>query len=78
MVLLGMSEHICHAEGCTIAVAPEMLMCRKHWRMVPYRMQRAVWNTYQPGQCDLDPPPSREWLNAAHDAIRTVAIKEGR
>jgi hypothetical protein len=55
-----------------------MLMCRKHWRMVPYKMQRAVWANYVSGQCDFDPPPTDGWIAAARDAVTAVAIKEGK
>lgn len=53
-----------------------MLMCFRHWRMVPREMQRRVWATYRPGQCD-DKNISREWLAAADAAIDAVAAKEG-
>jgi len=69
--------HHCHAERCTIRTKPEMLMCRRHWFMVPKALQRAVWNAYRPGQCNLKPPPSDAWMKAANQAIRAVAEKEG-
>lgn len=68
-------EHRCHARGCAMKVAPEMLMCRRHWGMVPRRLQLAVWHAYRPGQCD-DKRPSREWLGAADAAIEAVAMVE--
>lgn len=79
-----MRLHLCHAEGCPFKVPPKMLMCRKHWAMVPRAIQRAVWNSYTPGQCDWPtnpttaPKPSNDWLRAATGAIRAVAEKEGR
>lgn len=33
----------CEAEGCLCVVPSEMLMCRRHWRMVPKRNQEEVW-----------------------------------
>lgn len=33
-------------------VPPEMFMCKRHWFSLPKAMQRAIWNTYRPGQCD--------------------------
>lgn len=68
-------NHHCHAKRCTTNVPPEMLMCRKHWAMVPKDLQRAVWQTYRPGQCD-DKQPSLEWHDAADAAIRVVDQKE--
>lgn len=54
-----------------------MLMCRRHWSMVPRAIQRRVWATYRPGQCD-DREVSRDWLAAADEAISVVAAKEHR
>lgn len=68
-------SHHCHARGCATPCKPEMLMCLKHWRMVPRKLQRAVWATYRPGQCD-DKQPSVEWHEAADAAIAAVAAKE--
>lgn len=68
-------EHHCHAKGCSTAVPPIMLMCRRHWAMVPKSVQREVWRHYRSGQCD-DKRPSREWHRAADAAIQAVAEKE--
>jgi hypothetical protein len=70
-------KHTCHARGCDVAVAPELLMCLSHWRRVPKPIQRAVWATYRPGQCD-DGHPSRAWHQAADAAIGFVARAERR
>lgn len=69
--------HTCHARGCSAPVKPELLMCFKHWRMVPRAIQRAVWAAYRPGQCD-DKRPSKEWHAAANAAIGAVARQEGQ
>ena len=70
-----MSEHTCHARGCTKPVPPRMLMCYPHWRMVPKALQRAVWATYRPGQ-ERTKDPSPEYLDAAGAAIDAVARKD--
>lgn len=64
--------HHCHAEGCRVAVPPEMLMCKRHWFMVPKALREEVWRTYRPGQCD-DKTPSEEWHKAADAAIKAVS-----
>ena len=69
--------HTCHARGCDRAVPPELLMCGRHWRMVPRILQRAVWAAYRPGQCD-DKRPSEAWHLAADAAIGSVARAEGQ
>lgn len=70
-------EHHCHARNCGVSVRPEMLMCRKHWFMVPKTIRDEVWRTYRPGQCD-DKRPSAEWHKAADAAIAAVAAKEAK
>ena len=70
-------SHTCHARGCEVPVRPTLLMCASHWRAVPLKVQREVWQTYRPGQCD-DKRPSAEWHDAASAAIGYVAIRERR
>lgn len=67
-------EHVCHARDCTEPVPPRMLMCAKHWRMVPANLQAEVWRTYRAGQ-EIDKRPTREYLDAAQAAIEAVATK---
>lgn len=70
-----MPKHTCHAEGCSELVPPTMLMCKRHWRMVPRQMRIAVWRWYLPGQ-ELAKNPTRQYLGAANSAIQAVAEKE--
>ncbi len=74
-----MSEvgHKCHARDCGVAVPPEMLMCRRHWRMVPRKVQLAVWRHFRPGQ-EVEKDPSEAWHRAADAAIGFVAKSERR
>ena len=69
--------HRCHAKGCTREVPPSMLMCRKHWFMVPKALRDEVWRTYRRGQ-EVTKDPSREYLDAADAAIKYVATQEGK
>lgn len=69
------SRHRCHAKGCLVPVARHMLMCRRHWYMVPKLIRDRVWATYREGQCD-DMRPSEAWHEAADAAIAAVAAKE--
>ncbi len=52
-----------------------MLMCKKHWFMVPTGLRVKVWAAYRPGQCD-DKQPSEAWHAAADAAIAAVYEKE--
>lgn len=66
-----MTAHTCHAYGCEIPVPPRMLMCRRHWAMVPRQMQSAIWTTYRRGQ-ERDKMPSPGYLEAARAAVNAV------
>lgn len=68
-------KHLCHALECNIEVPPKMLMCLKHWRMVPRAVQSAVWEHFRPGQ-EVDKRPSDEYLIVHRCAVLSVAIKE--
>jgi len=70
-------EHLCHAADCAIQVPPKMLMCRRHWFMVPKPIRDAIWSTYRPGQ-ETDKNPSEAYLVNMRAAIKAVADKEGR
>lgn len=70
-------SHTCHAYACQAEVKPEMFMCLRHWRRVPKEMQKRIWVSYRPGQCD-DKHITPEYGHAAKDAINAVAAKEGR
>jgi hypothetical protein len=69
------TEHTCRAYKCTVRVDPALFMCSKHWRMVPHRLQRAVWRAYVPGQ-ENRRNPSGEYMLATREAIDYVAKLE--
>jgi ribonuclease HI len=52
-----------------------MLMCAKHWGLVPAELRSDVWREYRTGQ-EVDKRPSRAWLDAADAAIDAVAAIE--
>jgi hypothetical protein len=52
-----------------------MLMCGRHWRLVPRALQQDVWRSYRPGQ-ENDKQPSRTYLAAADAAIAAVRRAE--
>ena len=41
--------HPCFATGCHIHVPTTLLMCRRHWYMVPKPLRDAIWQTYRDG-----------------------------
>jgi hypothetical protein len=68
-------EHCCHARGCRVPVPPRMLMCGRHWRMVPKPIQAKVWQHYRDGQ-EIDKRPSRSYLHWMEEAIAAVVNRE--
>ncbi len=70
-------RHHCHAEGCERIVHAHLLMCVRHWWMVPKAIQHEVWVNYQPGQA-LKKNPTPAYLAAARKAITAVAQREAR
>jgi len=70
-------SHTCHAIECKKEIKPELLMCFKHWHMVPPDTQKSIWCHYRKGQCD-DWSPSAEYCTAAKLAVEEVGKKEGR
>lgn len=70
------SLHLCHARGCGVPIPPHLLMCLRHWRMVPIDIQRRVWKHYRKGQ-EIDKRPSPEYLEVMKEAIGAVAKREG-
>lgn len=63
--------HKCHARNCPTNIKSTLLMCAKHWKMVPKEIQDEIYNTYRKGQCTTK-TPSREWHSAANKAIKYV------
>jgi hypothetical protein len=70
-----MIHHRCHAEGCDAIIAPRLLMCGRHWRMVPRAIQREVWREYVPGQ-EVRKDPTSKYLDVMRRAIEAVALAE--
>lgn len=72
-----MKKHVCHAVGCNVSVPPKMLMCRRHWFMVPKPLRVAVWAAYVPGQ-ETRKDPTDEYMSVQRAAVEAVARREGR
>lgn len=68
-------KHPCHADRCSVDVDPSMLMCGRHWRMVPRGLQRELWAAYVPGQ-ERRKDPTPEYLVVQERCVCAVAVKE--
>jgi hypothetical protein len=44
----------CPVDGCEARIAPRLLMCGFHWRLVPGWLRRRVWQTYRNGDGVLE------------------------
>lgn len=60
-------NHGCHWPGCQRQVPPAKWGCLQHWRRLPLRIQRRIWDSYRIGQ-EADGRPSREYIEAAKEA----------
>jgi hypothetical protein len=69
-------EHKCHAFQCKQNVPPKLLMCAKHWRLVPRKIQIQVWKHYRPGQ-EIDKLPSQDYILIQRCAVWSVYVLEG-
>ena len=68
--------HTCHARFCTVEIPERLLMCRRHWLMVPANMRQTVWQTYRHGQ-EVSKEPTLAYIEAAIAAVHAVAAQEG-
>ena len=69
--------HHCHAVDCSMSVPPRLVMCLRHWRLVPSDVQRSIWAAYRKGQ-ERDKQPSQDYLYHQRRAVMHVALQEGR
>lgn len=67
--------HVCHAMQCKKEVPPKLLMCGRHWAMVPDNIQKMIWKYYVPGQ-EVRKDPTVDYLNWMRSAILAVAVAE--
>jgi hypothetical protein len=60
-----MGKPVCAARDCELVIKPGMLMCRRHWFMVPKAVRDTVWATWRSGD-------GTAWLVASNAAIEAV------
>lgn len=65
----------CSAAACNELIARRMLMCSRHWRMVPRDIQDRVYITFQ--QWQTGDGSARDYAHAVAQAQLAVANKEG-
>ena len=66
---------VCPIGVCLFVIPRHMLMCGKHWRLVPAPLQRTVYSSYR---SMMNGGGTKEWLAASDKAIDIVNNKTGR
>jgi DNA-binding transcriptional regulator YiaG len=64
------------ARGCTKMVRVMDFLCDDHWGLVPARIRRVIWATYEAGQLTRE-EPSEVWRIAADALIGVVSARLG-
>lgn len=62
------NSHTCYAIGCGKLIRKHLLMCPKHWSMVPRHIQDEVNKWYR--------ADNAKWLAAIREARSTVEMLE--
>lgn len=76
-----MTTHACPINGCPVVGIPhERLMCNKHWRYVPGKVQREVWKAYHRRESSSEAAHAHALVISKAIALvnATVAEKEAR
>ncbi len=71
-----MSKHECAAPGCHAQIPPHLVMCQRHWFMLPRGTRQAINDVYQRGPTggrSTDP----RFLALVQDAAAWLAEHEG-
>lgn len=63
--------HVCQARKCAAIIPRKLLMCLRHWNLVPHEMQQQIYFHYRPGQ-EEDLKLSPGYRQAYQDAVEAV------
>jgi hypothetical protein len=61
-------SHRCAAHGCQHDIPARLLMCNDHWRRVPTKLRKAVWDGWR----RLHAQPCVSTQQAYHAAVRAA------
>jgi hypothetical protein len=64
-------QGFCPAHGCGARIDFSRLMCRDHWRLVPWELRGRVWATWRSGE-GTSSPEHQAAVRAAITACRAV------
>ena len=75
-----MNKHKCAAIGCAIQVGRSLLMCARHWAMVPFDLQQDVlvkWRAFNSAkELKAKLNASRQLRVAHEEAVKAVKSTE--
>jgi hypothetical protein len=66
--------HPCSYPQCGALLKPHVLMCRAHWRRVPYPLRAEVWSAWEQYRCGQLAATD---LAAVQDRATRAAVKGG-
>lgn len=71
-------RHPCAAKRCSVPVPHTLLMCARHWRLVPREIQNRVYREYRLVVARPSQPAgvSRGYVDAVRDAVYAVDVAE--
>ena len=55
LLLASGHQGACPVRGCCARIDSSRLMCRAHWRLVPWELRAAVWATWRSGLATSSP-----------------------
>ena len=67
--------HKCAARSCDKRISLNLLMCGRHWMLLPRRIRERIWSEYHKGIAD-GTHPTGAYALAVDEAVRAVDGKE--
>jgi endonuclease I len=61
-----MPNHLCPIDRCNHSLPQHLLMCSRHWRLVPRQLQQKVYAAWNRGE------PRQNYVAIRSEAIRCV------
>ena len=66
-------NHQCPIDGCPNQLPSHILMCCRHWQLVPSNLKTQVYATWNRGK----PANLQDYLSARQEAVRSVNLLLG-
>lgn len=76
VMVLEVDGHTCVATDCSVRVRFGVLMCKRHWRMVPQSTQRRINRYWRDWQVHDSLTAPTDWSQAVVEAIGSITAVE--